>query len=189
MVCSFVFAHLRPQLGYDYVSVGDRIFFLDYITLEWRCPNDSPPPRERTFKKIPSWDSAPDIQNKTWVKLPNSRTVFYKEVHPFFLSLDECGTWLKWDFFPNIEGRIIKALTPRVKPCNPRGQQPRGIAQFMDCASLDDLLAEYSFKFANLPGDNVPMSDFKECLLSLLTHSTPKNEDPGLPLSTLSISD
>ena len=175
------------QLSLDHVLRNDKIFFIEYIICEFGRPDDGPPLRDRFFKKIPNWGSAPDIQNKIRLRLHSDQYAFYKEVHPFFLFRDPCGDWLKWESLPNSGENDVKALTPINKNCNPFGPQPRGIYNYLDPENLTDLLSEYGFKLQNIPGGVVSMEDFKILLRSLMGYPVSQSVDPSLLFSSMAI--
>ena len=164
-----------------------KIFFTEYIIHEYWYTDGGPPLRDRFFKRIPSWESAPDIQNKIWIRIHGNQYSFYKEIHPFLLSRDPCGSWLRWDSLPNPGREAVKALTPIDPNCFPFGHLPRGIGYYIDPKNLSDLLSEYSLKLQNLPGGVIPMQDFETLSASLMGHSVSQSEEPSSFFSSMVI--
>lgn len=85
------------------------------------------------FKKTDIMDIIEYPQRRTSVKLfQNEEPITYREILPFHLDFEECGTWLKWDTLPNLGNLPIKALTLIDPNADFLGTQPLGIGTHLD---------------------------------------------------------
>lgn len=164
----------RKQIGFDFFKKEGKIFCIDYVIYKWPEHDENSLSKNRFFKRITITETIPLDQRKFKMRIAGGIFAYYKEVIPFHLAMDECGTWLKWDKFPNPNSAEIKALTlidPKVDPIDP--SLKRGISQFLHVDAMGNLWNHY---IALLKGGASPdadgvlveMSDCRNFLGSLL---------------------
>lgn len=137
----------RNKLREEYAVIGDKTFFLDYIKCNWYGSyhrNSGSTDRCIYYWRriLPGERAVPD---RVVLEIPfNSEVrVLYRQVFPFRFDLDECSSWAKWETCPIEADFKFQALTLIDPTLDPRGPQPRGIANHLETFATHRLLTEF----------------------------------------------
>lgn len=163
-------------MGLDTIKKNGKLFFLDFIILKWGTGDFPRQNRNRFFKRINNWDSAPDENPKIKLTFDKDCTVTFKEILPFHLSKDECGSWLRWENIPNDEDENIKALTPIDSETDPYNAQSRGICRYIVQEGIFDFMEELAENLKMMylyhpQSSDLPSATFQEIIFNIFGDS------------------